>query len=155
MRYSVWSLADGRLSLQTLRDYTIESMAYRITGRIANERNARVDKSILVADDPASSEIAHAFRNAEDEEFEDGMESQFARNLSSLVERHGDGAIEGIGVHLDIGVELPIGIRAGRITAEEDGGVDIAQFGLHTNSLPHLLNECLIALAYRVGGGLV
>ncbi len=75
----------------------MKSMAHRITGRIANERNARVDKSILVEDDPVSSEIAHAFRNAEDEEFEDGMESQFARNLSSLVERHGDGAIEGIG----------------------------------------------------------
>ncbi len=60
-----------------------------------------------------------------------------------------------VGVHLDVGVELAVGVRAGRVAAEEDGGVDVAQLGLHADLLPPLLDQRLGALAHRVGGGLV
>ena len=80
-----------------------------------------------------------------------------ARNLTANPVTHicfGVGAVESVGIHFDISVELSVGIRAGRITTEEHGRINVAQLGFDTNGLPHLLDEGLSALAYRIGGGL-
>lgn len=61
------------------------------------EASLVVEEGLLVEDGAISSEIAGAFRTAEEEEFEDGMESRFARDLSSLVDRYRERAIERIG----------------------------------------------------------
>ncbi len=65
---------------------------------------------------------------------------------------HAGGAV---GVHLDVGVELAVGVRAVGIAAEEDRSVDVAQLGLHADLRPPLLDQGLGLLAHRVGGGLV
>ena len=43
---------------------------------------------------PLTEKFRHLFAAAEDEVFEDGMESGFSRRLTALVERHGDKAIK-------------------------------------------------------------
>ena len=67
----------------------------------------------------------------------------------------GVGAVEAAGVHLDVGVELLVGVRARRVAAEEHRRVDVLQLGLHADLPPHLLDQRLRALAHGIGRSLI
>ncbi len=43
-----------------------------------------------------TSKLAQLFDNAEDERFEDGMESEFSRNLNAIVAKHGEQALKAL-----------------------------------------------------------
>ena len=80
------------------------------------------------------------------------------RDLAALPVGHvglGVRTVPGIGEHLDVGKELAVGVRAGRVAAEEDVGADVAQLSLHADLFPPLLDQRLRRLAHGVGGGLV
>ncbi len=63
--------------------------------------------------------------------------------------------VEIVGVHFDVGIKFLEGIRARRVTAEEDRSADIAQFGSDADLRPHVLHQFLRGLANRVCGRLV
>jgi hypothetical protein len=60
-----------------------------------------------------------------------------------------------IGVHLQVGVEVPVGIRIAGIGGEEDRGVDRLELDLETDLLQFGLDDLLGPLADGVDRGLV
>jgi hypothetical protein len=53
------------------------------------------------------------------------------------------GAVEVVGVHLDVGIELLERVRGCRIAAEEDRRVDVAKLGVDAELGPPLLDQRL------------
>ncbi len=65
------------------------------------------------------------------------------------------GARKVVGVHLNVRIELLIGVRRARIRSEEDRRVDISELGIYTDLGPPLLDQRLEILTHGVGRGLI
>ena len=79
---------------ETIRTFGREASDY--TGRSAEhvaESTTEREKLPRSAPEELKSEIAKVFRRAQDEHFEDGMESTFSRRLECLIENFGDLAV--------------------------------------------------------------
>jgi hypothetical protein len=89
----------------------------------------------------AEREFRFAFLRAVDERFEDGMESQFSRELDSLVRKYGAGSIDVLGVLLqDLSISSAVQAEALRWVGRAEGaishsaGLSLLRTGLSSGS---------------------